>query len=50
MIQGMTSENIAKKLNRNIYTIRNHRKSILKKSSCRNIQELFIKATREGWI
>lgn len=50
VIQGMRSEDISKLLNRSIYTVRTHRKNILKKSGCRNVQELLMKSVREGWL
>ncbi|MDO5656573.1 MAG: LuxR C-terminal-related transcriptional regulator [Flavobacteriaceae bacterium] len=50
MVQGLTSELIAQKLHRSINTIRNHRKNILEKSKCENLQELLVKAVREGWV
>jgi len=40
MVQGKKSEEIALLLERSIYTIRNHRKNILQKSGCLNLQEL----------
>lgn len=50
VVQGLTSELIAKKLDRSIHTIRNHRKNILEKSKCENVQELLVKAVRERWV
>lgn len=50
MVQGLTSLAIAKKLQRSIHTIRNHRKTILEKSKCENVQELLVKAVRESWV
>jgi len=50
VIQGMNSDKIATQLNRSVHTIRNHRKSILKKSGCYNVQELLVKSIREGWV
>ncbi len=50
MVKGYTSEAIAHKLQRSIYTVRNHRKNILEKSKCENVQELLVKAVREGWV
>lgn len=50
MVQGLTSEAIAQKLNRSIHTIRNHRKNILQKSGCINVQDLLVRATKEGWV
>jgi len=50
MIQGKKSEEISLLLNRSIFTIRNHRKNILEKSACQNLQELLVKAIREGWV
>lgn len=50
MVQGFTSEIISLKLERSIHTIRNHRKHILEKSGCENVQELLVKAVREGWV
>lgn len=50
VVQGLKSETIAEKLHRSIHTIRNHRKNILQKSGCSNVQELLIKSVREGWV
>ena len=50
VVQGLTSQAIAQKMNRSIFTIRNHRKRILEKSGCDNVQELLVKAVREGWV
>lgn len=50
MVEGLTSEAIAQKLIRSIHTIRNHRKNILTKSNCENLQELLVRAVREGWV
>ncbi len=50
VILGFTSDAIAKRLGRSIFTIRNHRKNILEKSGCGNIQELLVKSVREGWV
>lgn len=49
MVQGIKSEDIAQLTDRSIFTIRNHRKKILKKSGCNNVQELLVKAVQEGW-
>ncbi len=50
IVQGMNSEVISKLLERSIHTVRNHRKNILQKSGCTNVQELLAKAIREGWV
>lgn len=50
MIQGLKSEEISALLDRSIFTVRNHRKNILKKSGCENVQELLVKSIREGWV
>jgi|SRR5690554_178310 len=50
VVQGMKSEDIAKQLNRSVFTIHNHRKNILQKSGCTNFQELLVKSLREGWV
>ena len=50
IVQGKKSEEIATILNRSIFTIRNHRKNILQKSRCMNLQELLVKSIREGWV
>ena len=50
MVQGKNSEEIATLLERSIFTIRNHRKNILQKSGCTNLQELLVKSIREGWV
>ena len=50
VVKGYTSEAIAQKLERSIFTVRNHRKKILEKSNCENVQELLVKAVREGWV
>ena len=50
IVQGKKSEEIATILGRSIFTIRNHRKNILQKSGCLNLQELIVKSIREGWV
>src|SRR5690606_29675156 len=50
VIQGISSLQIAQKLNLSIYTVQTHRKNILKKSGCLNLTELVSKSIREGWI
>lgn len=50
VVQGMSSEAIAAELERSVHTIRNHRKKILHKSGCANVQELLVKSVREGWV
>ncbi len=50
MVQGKKSEEIAQLMSRSIFTIRNHRKKILQKSDCKNIQELLLKAVKETWV
>lgn len=50
VIQGVSSSEIAKKLNLSVYTVQTHRKNILKKSGCANLTELLTKAVREGWV
>jgi len=50
IVQGLKSEDIAKQLKRSVFTVRNHRKNILYKSGCNNVQELFVKSIREGWV
>lgn len=50
VVKGMTSESIAKELQRSIFTVRTHRKNILKKSGCDSVQELLVKSVREGWV
>lgn len=50
VVKGMTSESIANELQRSIFTVRTHRKNILKKSGCNSVQELLVKSVREGWV
>ena len=50
MMKGMKSEEISVLLKRSIFTVRNHRKNILHKSGCHNVQELLIASVREGWV
>lgn len=50
IIQGKKSEEIALLMGRSIFTIRNHRKNILQKSKCNNLQELLVRSIREGWV
>jgi len=50
VVQGMKSKDIAEILKRSIHTVRNHRKHILEKSGCDNVQELVVKSVREGWV
>lgn len=50
IVQGMSSQMIAANVHRSVHTIRNHRKNILQKSGCNNLQELLVKSIREGWV
>lgn len=50
IVQGKKSVEIATYLNRSVFTIHNHRKKILQKSNCSNVQELLVKSIREGWV
>lgn len=50
VVQGLRTEDIANKLHRSVFTIRNHRKNILRKSDCSSVSELIAKAIREGWV
>lgn len=50
IVQGLTSEKIAELMYRSIHTINTHRKNILQKSGCKNVNELIVKAVREGWV
>lgn len=50
IIQGMDNREIAVELNLSVPTIRTHHKSILQKAACSTVNELLIKAIREGWI
>jgi len=50
VIQGFSSERIAEITCCSIHTIRNHRKNILRKSGCQNLNDLLVKATREEWV
>ncbi len=50
VLAGKKTEEIAQLLFRSHFTIQNHRKNILSKSGCRNIQELLVKSIREGWV
>ncbi|HEY8366466.1 MAG TPA: LuxR C-terminal-related transcriptional regulator, partial [Bacteroidia bacterium] len=50
IVQGLRTEDIANKLHRSVFTIRNHRKNILRKSECSSVSELIAKAIREGWV
>ncbi len=50
MIQGKSSKHIAETLCRSLHTVSTHRKNILRKSDCDTVNELLVKAVREGWI
>ncbi len=50
VVQGTKSEDIAKRLSKSIFTVRAHRKNILRKSGCGSVQELLVKSIREGWV
>lgn len=50
MVKGVKSEDIATALNLSVFTVRNHRKNILRKSNCENLQELLVQTIREGWV
>ena len=45
---GMSSKQIAEKLNISIHTINNHRKNMLGKTNCKNLSELAARAIRTG--
>lgn len=50
MVKGNTSLEISNLLHRSIHTIQVHRKNILQKSGCKNLNELLIKTIQEGWV
>lgn len=50
IIEGKNSEEIADILSISIHTVRNHRKNILSKSGCNNVNELLVAAVKESWI
>lgn len=50
VIQGLKSEDIAADLNLSVFTVQTHRKNILKKSGCKNLNHLISTTIREGWI
>lgn len=50
IVQGCTSQEISGKMHRSIHTIQTHRKNILHKSGCKNLNELLIKSVKEGWV
>lgn len=45
---GLSSKQIAEKLNISIHTINNHRKNMLGKTNCKNLSELAARAIRTG--
>lgn len=47
---GKNSNETANLLNISKHTIDTHRKNMLKKAECASINELLIKAVKEGWI
>ncbi len=50
MIKGTSSKEIAEMFHRSIHTINTHRKNILQKSGCKNLQDLSHKSIQNGWI
>ena len=50
MSSGLSSKQIADKLQLSVNTINNHRKSMLAKSGCGSAVELMIWAVRRGWV
>lgn len=50
LIEGLTSHEIANKLNVSFSTVQTHRKNIMNKSGCNSVQTLLVKSIREGWV
>ena len=50
IIEGKTSQQIAKELFISYYTVNAHRRNILQKAEVNNLVELVAKTLREGWI
>lgn len=50
LLKGMTSQQIAEKLNVSFNTVQSHRKNIRTKSGCNSVQTLLVKSIREGWV
>jgi DNA-binding CsgD family transcriptional regulator len=50
VVEGNTSQQIADGLGLSIHTVRNHRKSILKRTGCSNIAELMRWSMRNNMI
>ncbi|WP_237057458.1 LuxR C-terminal-related transcriptional regulator [Microbulbifer sediminum] len=48
--QGMTSRDIAERLFIAVDTVKNHRKNIMKKSSCKNVGQLVTRCITEGLL
>lgn len=50
MTEGLSANEIAKKIHLSYYTVRAHWRNILAKTECKNNRELTELATKEGWI
>lgn len=50
IVSGKTSNEIAGLLCRSKFTVDTHRRNILEKSGCRNLNELISKTIKEGWV
>lgn len=50
IVEGKTSEEIARNLSISIHTINSHRKNILEKTNTKTATELVVKTIHEGWI
>ena len=50
LAEGYNTNSIAEKLFISVYTVKTHRKNILKKGGCKNAVELISKGLSEGWI
>lgn len=50
LAEGLTSQDIAFKLNIALHTVKNHRKKILQKARCKNLGQLIARCVSEGLI
>ena len=48
--QGATTQEVAKKLEMSAHTVDSHKRNMINKCAVKNIVELAVLATKEGWI
>lgn len=50
IVANKNSKQIADELCISLYTVQTHRKNIIRKSGCDSMQDLIVKAVRDGWV